>query len=99
MKIAIVTPAAARSRNGNRNTAARWARFLREQGHRVTVEQTWGNSPADFWATGYGGAIVHYDGSEWATLDRYFAGGTYAICGNLREALVLSNYGIISYHR
>ena len=47
MKIAIVTPAAARSRNGNRNTAARWARFLREQGHRVTVEQTWGNSPAD----------------------------------------------------
>lgn len=67
--------------------------------HLGSFQSIWGNSPADFWAAGYGGAVAHYDGSEWTALDRYFPGGTYAICGNLREALVLSNYGIISYHR
>ena len=47
MKIAIVTPAAAGSRNGNRHTAARWARMLRSDGHRVIVEQAWSGTPAD----------------------------------------------------
>jgi putative glycosyltransferase (TIGR04348 family) len=47
VKISIVTPAAARSRNGNRNTATRWAGFLRESGHKVTVEQQWSGAPAD----------------------------------------------------
>ncbi|HEV7391003.1 MAG TPA: selenoneine biosynthesis selenosugar synthase SenB [Burkholderiales bacterium] len=48
MRISIITPAAARVRNGNRNTAARWAAFLRELGHRVTIEQHWNGRPADF---------------------------------------------------
>jgi putative glycosyltransferase (TIGR04348 family) len=47
VKISIVTPAAARSRNGNRNTATRWAAFLRELGHRASVEQQWSAEPAD----------------------------------------------------
>lgn len=47
MRISIITPAAARVRNGNRNTAARWAGFLRDLGHRVTVEQDWSGRPAD----------------------------------------------------
>jgi putative glycosyltransferase (TIGR04348 family) len=47
VKISIVTPAAARSRNGNRNTATRWAGFLRDAGHNVTVEQQWSGAPAD----------------------------------------------------
>lgn len=47
MKIVIVTPAAARSRNGNRTTAQRWARFLRQLGHRVKVEVDWDGAPAD----------------------------------------------------
>ena len=34
MKIALITPAAGHARNGNRNTAYRWAAFLRELGHR-----------------------------------------------------------------
>ncbi|GAO35746.1 glycosyl transferase [Sulfuricella sp. T08] len=47
MKIVIVTPAAARVRNGNRNTAQRWATFLRQLGHRVSVQVEWNGSRAD----------------------------------------------------
>ncbi|MDV2480255.1 MAG: selenoneine biosynthesis selenosugar synthase SenB [bacterium] len=47
MKICLVTPAPARSRKGNRVTALRWARILRELGHRVTVEQTYENQRCD----------------------------------------------------
>ena len=47
MKIVIVTPAASRVRNGNRNTAQRWANFLRQLGHRVNVQVEWDGSHAD----------------------------------------------------
>lgn len=47
MNIVIVTPAAARVRNGNRNTAVRWATFLRQQGHRVRVQVEWDGRCAD----------------------------------------------------
>lgn len=47
MKIVIVTPAAARVRNGNRNTAQRWAIFLRQLGHRVSVQVEWDGSRTD----------------------------------------------------
>lgn len=47
MKIALVTPAAARSRYGNRNTAIRWSRMLRELGHQVKVQEVWDNRNAD----------------------------------------------------
>ncbi|BAN35436.1 glycosyltransferase [Sulfuricella denitrificans skB26] len=47
MKIVIVTPAASRVRNGNRNTAQRWATFLRQLGHRVCVQVEWDGSGVD----------------------------------------------------
>lgn len=47
MKIAVITPAAATSRYGNRNTAVRWAELLRELGHQVTVQQQWNGRGAD----------------------------------------------------
>jgi putative glycosyltransferase (TIGR04348 family) len=47
LKISIVTPAAAGTRHGNRNTAVRWARLLRESKHRVRIMQTWDGSDAD----------------------------------------------------
>jgi putative glycosyltransferase (TIGR04348 family) len=47
MKIVIITPAAARVRNGNRNTALRWAAFLRRLGHRVNIQVVWDGRPAD----------------------------------------------------
>lgn len=47
MKIALITPAAANSRYGNRNTAVRWAQLLRELGHQVSVQQRWNGHSAD----------------------------------------------------
>ncbi len=40
MKILITTPAPPRSRYGNRVTALRWARILKELGHQVTISQS-----------------------------------------------------------
>lgn len=47
MNIALITPAAPRSRYGNRNTAERWAGLLREMGHRVSVQEHWNGRGAD----------------------------------------------------
>lgn len=40
MKISLVTPAGKQSRAGNRTTAVRWARILRDLGHRVEISET-----------------------------------------------------------
>ena len=47
MRIALVTPAGAGTRNGNRHTALRWAAFLRAAGHRVEISVQWPGTPAD----------------------------------------------------
>lgn len=47
MNIALITPARPVAHSGNRNTALRWAHFLRELGHRVTVEMQWSGTAAD----------------------------------------------------
>jgi len=47
MKIALITPARARSRSGNRHTATRWAAMLRSLGHRVRVSVRWDGRAAD----------------------------------------------------
>jgi putative glycosyltransferase (TIGR04348 family) len=46
-RIALVTPAGAGTRNGNRHTALRWAAFLRRTGHRVSVALAWDGAPCD----------------------------------------------------
>ena len=47
MRIILVTPAASRSRFGNRVTARRWAAVLRSLGHRVAVRTAWDGASAD----------------------------------------------------
>ncbi len=47
MRIALITPAGAKSNYGNRRTAERWANFLREFGHEVEVEEVWNGAMAD----------------------------------------------------
>lgn len=41
MRIALVTPAGAGSRAGNRHTALRWVAMLRAAGHRVSIGTAW----------------------------------------------------------
>jgi putative glycosyltransferase (TIGR04348 family) len=45
MKIVLITPVPAHSRQGNRVTAQRWARFLKALGHQVTVAQHYDGRP------------------------------------------------------
>jgi putative glycosyltransferase (TIGR04348 family) len=47
MKISLITPAKKLSRAGNRTTAVRWARILRDLGHEVRVAVEYGQQPAD----------------------------------------------------
>jgi putative glycosyltransferase (TIGR04348 family) len=47
LRICIVTPAPPRSRHGNRATALRWARLLRELGHSVVVAQSYERQRCD----------------------------------------------------
>jgi len=47
MKIALITPAGARSRSGNRHTVMRWAAMLTSLGHRVRVSVRWDGRAAD----------------------------------------------------
>ncbi len=47
MHIGIITPAAAKSLNGNRATANRWAGFLRELGHKVSISVEWDDTAYD----------------------------------------------------
>ena len=47
MQIALISPAELRSRSGNRTTAVRWARLLRELGHRVNVHTRWDGAPGE----------------------------------------------------
>ncbi len=47
MRISLITPAPPRSLHGNRTTAVRWARFLRQLGHKVLLEEAWGGEGSD----------------------------------------------------
>ncbi len=47
MKICIVTPAPVGSRRGNRVTAQRWGRLLRQLGHRVQIATEYGGRRCD----------------------------------------------------
>ena len=47
MNIIMITPAPPQSRVGNRTTAIRWARILRDLGNRVTVSVTYDGRPYD----------------------------------------------------
>jgi putative glycosyltransferase (TIGR04348 family) len=64
VKISLITPAKKQSKNGNRTTALRWARMLREVGHRVHIDMDYGGETADLmiaihaWRSA--DAILHY---------------------------------------
>src|ERR671936_803467 len=47
MRIVLITPSGPTSRTGNRVAAHRWARILRQLGHRVRVSGDYGGGPAD----------------------------------------------------
>ena len=47
MNITIITPAKIKSLSGNRATAQRWAFFLQNLGHTVTITVKWDQTPCD----------------------------------------------------
>src|SRR5438093_1304447 len=47
MRIQLITPAAPSARNGNSITAVRWARMLKQLGHRVFMDQIYAGARYD----------------------------------------------------
>ena len=47
MRIQLITPAPLRLNNGNKITALRWARILRQLGHKVNVQQSYDGTRCD----------------------------------------------------
>lgn len=47
MNITIITPAKIKSLSGNRATAQRWAYFLQQLGHEITIAVNWDQTPCD----------------------------------------------------
>jgi putative glycosyltransferase (TIGR04348 family) len=47
VKISLITPAKKQAKSGNRTTAVRWARFLRDAGHRVRIDIEYAGEAAD----------------------------------------------------
>ncbi len=47
MKITIITPAKPKSLSGNRATAQRWAYFLQQLGHKVSIAVKWDATPCE----------------------------------------------------
>lgn len=47
MKISLITPAKKQSKDGNRTTALRWAKMLRQDGHRVQVKVDYDGEDTD----------------------------------------------------
>ena len=47
MKITLITPAKKHSKNGNRTSAVRWARFLGAQGHTTQISTEYDGAPCD----------------------------------------------------
>jgi len=73
MKISLIIPANKQSKSGNRTTALRWARMLREADHHVRVDVDYGGEAADLmiaihaWRSA--GAILRYrDRFPWGPL-------------------------------
>ena len=66
MKIAIVSPASSGPRSGNRHTAARWAKFLRDSGHKVAVATSWESGDEDV-------LIALHARKSYASIERFHA--------------------------
>ena len=66
MKIAIVSPASSGPRSGNRHTAARWAKFLRDSGHKVAVATGWDTGDEDV-------LIALHARKNYASIERFHA--------------------------
>ena len=68
MRIAIVSPASSGPRSGNRHTAGRWAKFLRDFGHKVVVTTGWETGGEDVLIALHArksyGAIEHFHASR-----------------------------------
>lgn len=76
MKISLITPANKHSKNGNRTTALRWARMLREDGHRVQVSVDYNDEDIDLMI-----AIHAWRSAD--VIERYrqrFPGGPLVLC-------------------
>lgn len=64
LDVCLITPAPAGSRAGNRVTALRWARILRDLGNRVAIESEYGGRPCDL-------MVALHASRSFASVDRF----------------------------
>jgi len=58
----------------------------------------WGSSSSDVFAMGYGGTILHYNGSVWGSMTSGITTDLYGVWGSSRSDVFAAGYGGITRH-
>jgi hypothetical protein len=62
------------------------------------LTSVWGSSASDVWAVGYGGLVIHYDGTAWSRVDAGTTNDLHGVSGtSASDAWLVGEMGLIEH--